>query len=125
MSKPNKITIDDVEYVRADSLQNLEPAVEDGLRYCIVRCRDAGVHSGFVVEKGQEGRTVKIFKSRRLWSWHAKTLSGLATEGITNEKECKFANEVPEITVLDACEIIPCSKSAMSQIRNFKEWVNE
>jgi hypothetical protein len=120
--KPQTITIDDVEYVRKDSLSALADTHE-GMRYCIIRCRDAGVHAGYV--KHHEGREVTLLKSRRLWKWHGKTLSGLATEGTTNADKCKYANEVPEITVLDACEIIPCTGIGKSSITGMKEWVNE
>lgn len=121
MSK-ERITVDGVEYIRADQ-SVLAPPV-DGLRYCIVRCYRAGVHAGFVsVHIGTE---VTLLRSRRLWRWHGKTLSGLATEGTTDATACKYANEIPEITVLDACEIIPCTDAGMRSIREeVGEWVNE
>ena len=119
--KPEQIMINGVEYVRKDSVQTLAEPV-DGMRYCIVRCRDAGVHAGFV--KNHSGREVTLLNSRRLWKWHGKTLSGLATEGTTSAKDCKYANEIPEITVLDACEIIPCTEKGRNEIRNLREWTN-
>lgn len=115
------ITVDGVEYVPADSAL-CTPDVS-GLRYCIVRCRDAGVHAGYV--KSTSGREVVLLKSRRLWRWHAKTLSGLATEGTTNASRCKYANEVPEITLLDACEIIPCTGAGRNSVTGMPEWKNE
>lgn len=123
MSKPETITIDSVRYVREDAVRNLAPSV-DGLRYCIVRCRDAGVHAGFV--KSHSGREVTLLKSRRLWRWWGKTLSGLATEGSFKPNDCKYANEIPEITVLDACEIIPCTEQGMRSIREeVGPWSND
>lgn len=123
MSKPNKITIDGTDYVRAGSNTYLAEPV-DGLRYCIVRCRDAGVHAGFV--RHHDGREVTLLRSRRLWRWWGKTLSGLATEGSFKPKECKYADEIPEITVLDACEIIPCTKAGMRSIREeVGPWKND
>ena len=42
-----EITLNGVVYVPKDSY----PAKDHkGLKYCIVRCKDAGVHSGFVAE---------------------------------------------------------------------------
>jgi len=97
--------------------------VTPDMRYCIIRCRDAGVHAGYVAH--HSGREVTLLKSRRLWKWHGKTLSGLAQEGTTNADECKYANEIPEIMVLDACEIIPCSEAGKASIGMIPDWENE
>lgn len=111
-----EIEINGVTYVRKDSVQqNPMAELENDLQYCIVRCRDAGVHAGFV--QSHNGREVTLLKSRRLWRWYGKTLSGLAIEGSHKESECKYADEIPMITVLDACEIIPCSHRGMDSIR--------
>lgn len=116
-----EVVIDGVTYVPKGS-RIADPV--DGMNYCIVRCRDAGVHAGFVKERA--GREVTLIQSRRLWRWHGKTLSGLATEGTTDANQCKYANEIPEITVLDACEIIPCTHEGMVSIRDGVEpWENE
>ena len=118
----NSIMIDGVEYVRAD-LAPAQHRTED-MRYCIVRCHDAGVHAGFVGERN--GREVELFETRRLWRWWGKTLSGLATEGTFAPEKCKFSDEIPRIVVLDACEIIPCSAKAMRSIReDVGPWKNE
>jgi hypothetical protein len=108
-----RITINGIEYQRAST---------EGFRYCIVRCRDAGVHAGYVAERN--GREVKLLKSRRLWRWHGRTLSGLAIEGTTDIGACKYAPEVPEIEVLDACEIIPCTEAGQKSIEQVPEWTN-
>jgi hypothetical protein len=119
---PETIMIDDVLYVRADSVET-KSAVVDGLSYCVVRCHDAGVHSGFVKER--KSREVVLLKSRRLWRWWGKTLSGLAIEGTTAPEKCKFADELAEITVLDACEVIPCTEIAMKSLRGVAKWTND
>jgi hypothetical protein len=111
----DQITINGANYVLASSVKTPLAEPVDGLRYCIVRCRDAGVHAGFV--KHHNWREVTLLNSRRLWCWYGKTLSGLATEGSTNEDGCKYADEIPEIVVLDACEIIPCTQKGMDSIR--------
>jgi len=117
------IEVNGVKYIPADSVQSLSEADCDGLRYAIIRCRDAGVHAGWV--KHREGREVKLIGSRRLWQWHGKTLSGLATEGTTDASSCKYANEVPEIDLLDACEVIYCTDAGRLSIQAMREWVNE
>lgn len=121
MSK--EILVDSEMYVKA----TLTPAIDtDGLVYCIIRCRDAGVHAGFLKERKEGTREVTLVKSRRLWRWWGKTLSGLATEGTFKPEDCKFADEIPKIILLDACEIIPCSEKAMKSIReDVGPWKNE
>ena len=119
--KIKTIMIDGEEYVRKSDMSLADHVY--GLRYCIVRCHDAGVHAGYVAE--HEGRQVKLLKSRRLWRWYGKTLSGLAIEGTFAPEKCKFANEIPEITVLDACEIIPCTQVAIDSLRGVRDWENE
>lgn len=115
-----KVIINGIEYVPKSS--TLAPSI-DGMSYCIVRCHDAGVHAGFVKERN--GREVTLLNSRRLWRWHGRTLSGLALEGTDDVSHCKFAPEIPEITVLDACEIIPCTEKAVRSIREeVPQWKN-
>jgi len=85
--------------------------------YVIVRCRDAGVHAGILVD--YEGREVVLKESRRLWYWKTKkghSLSGVALNGIAEES--KIAGELPEIILGDACEIIPATKESERSIRN-------
>ena len=118
----DRIKIDDVEYVRADSAPKPEGA------YVIVRCHNAGVHAGYL--SGRGNGIVKLNYSRRLWRWWSKfTLSGLATEGVLKgkESECRFACELPEIdlTESDVCEVIYCTKKARESIQSIKEHSNE
>jgi hypothetical protein len=122
MSKPETMMIDDVKYVRADSINNIADPV-DGMQYCIIRCRNAGVHAGFVKERN--GAEVTLLQSRRLWKWFGKTLSGLALYGTDDSSRCKFADELPEITVLDACEVIPCTEKAINSLRGVAQWEND
>jgi hypothetical protein len=115
---PRTIKIDEVEYVRKSDVENGQPAIDvDGLIYSIVRCHDAGVHAGFV--KQIDGRRVTLLKSRRLWRWnsHDNTLSGISIKGPYSAAECKFGDEVGHIDLLEACEIIHCTREAMDIIR--------
>jgi hypothetical protein len=92
--------------------------VECDGRPVIVRARDAGVHYGKLV--GYEGRTVWLTDSRRLWSWAANSgiaLSGVAMTGV-NKSKSKVDVVVPNITILDACEIIDCSDAAIKSIED-------
>ncbi|MDC7224228.1 MAG: hypothetical protein PQJ60_10845 [Spirochaetales bacterium] len=89
--------------------------------YVIVRCRNAGVHSGILVD--YNGGNVELKESRRLWYFKCKTghsLSGVALHGITGES--KIAGELPSILLPDACEIIPVNADAERSIRDAKEY---
>jgi hypothetical protein len=115
------IKIDDVEYIRKDSID----VTGD---YVIVRCKNAGVHAGHLKEKN--GDFVELENSRRLWRWWSKfTLSGLAMSGILKgkESECRFACELPKLTLItsDVCEIIPCTQEAMKSLKALPEHTNE
>jgi hypothetical protein len=120
----NEIEINGVTYVPKDSLaKNTE-----GLDFCIVRCRNAGVHAGYV-ESRKDG-VLTILDSRRLWRWWSKfTLSGLATAGVLKgkEAECKFSCVLPKLQISehDVCEVIPCSEEARYSINSIKEHSNE
>lgn len=125
MSKPKTMIIDDVKYVREDAI-NQAPQPEGD--YVIVRCKNAGVHSGYL--KSRKNGVVQLENSRRLWRWWSKfTLSGLATCGVLESKksEVKFACVVPKIdlTESDVCEVIYCSKEARESIESIPEHIND
>ena len=120
MAQPNRIVIDDVEYVRADSLSS--PAVNaEGLEYVVIRSKDSGVHAGYLKE--QDGVDVILVNTRRIYYWSgASTLSELATKGAANPNDCKFPAEIPEIRVFGICEVIPCTEEARKSIVSVPEW---
>lgn len=83
----------------------------------IVRCRDAGVHFGKLVN--YEGREVILRDARRMYYWVAQsghTLSGCAIDGITSDS--KITGEVAEIVLTEACEIIACTEKAARSLRD-------
>lgn len=87
----------------------------------IIRGDRSGVFFGTLSEK--ERQEVKLTNCRRLWYWSgAASLSQLAVEGVKNPDDCKFTVTVPEITILDAIEIIPCSTKAIEVIESTREW---
>lgn len=121
-NKPTTITIDDVEYVRKDSVTSSAPAVNtEGLPYVVVRSRDAGCHAGYM--KNKLGNNVTLLQSRRLWYWEgAATLSQLSQEGVKSASDCKFPCEVGEIEILGACEVIYATEQAESSIKGVPVW---
>ena len=90
-------------------------------QYYIIRCEAAGVFAGHI--KSREGREVTLTDCRRLWYWDgAASLSQMAVDGVKEPGNCKFTVTVPEMTVLDAIELIPCSDQAERSIRGVAEW---
>jgi hypothetical protein len=111
---PIEINIDGTRYVRADTMD----AYGD---YVIVRSRDAGVHAGHLMAR--VGDEVALANSRRLWKWQgALTLSELSLTGPVKPGECKFAATLPDITIIGACEVIPCTRMSMDAIKAVPEW---
>ncbi len=84
-------------------------------RRVIVRCRDAGVHFGTLVD--YKGREVNLSNSRRMWYWKCKeghTLSGCAAKGIHSDSKISAALE--SVFLLEACEILLCSEEGAESI---------
>ena len=103
MSAPTSIKIDEVEYVRKDSLTQQKPQGDE----VIVRCYDSGVHIGRLVKDSVNGRVVKLTDARRLWQWSgAFTLNAVSQNGVKRANS-RISISVPEITLLDVCEITP------------------
>ncbi len=91
----------------------------------IVRCRDAGVHFGYL--GGYSGRVVELKNSRRMWKWWAASehsLSGVARCGI-NQSKSKIAGELETIILQDACEIIPMTDPGAINSIQLAEVYNE
>lgn len=91
------------------------------LPYSIVRTYSAGVFAGNLVKrKGQEG---VVKNARRLWYWDgAASLSQLSQDGTSAPSNCKFPCEVPEVTLTQIIEVIPCSKKAEASIKSVPVW---
>lgn len=85
--------------------------------YCIVRCKDAGVHAGIV--EAIDGRSCLLRDARRLWSWRVPMgapsfLSGVATHGI-DTAHSKVGTPI-SVLLTETCEIIPCMPTAQKSI---------
>ena len=87
----------------------------------IFRGDRSGVGYGYL-ELNRVGE-VKIVKCRRRGYWDgAASLSQLALEGVTAPKSCKFTVTVPELTITDLIEFIPCSEAACASIDGVAAW---
>jgi hypothetical protein len=90
-------------------------------QYCIIRSDRAGVFAGNL--KQRDGGEVTLENARRLWYWSgAASISQLAVTGTSRPRDCKFTVTVPEITILGAIEIIPCTDTAEANIKAVAEW---
>lgn len=87
----------------------------------IVRGDRSGVFFGTLAER--KGREVKLTKCRRLWYWDgAASNFQLAAEGVTAPKNCKFTVTIGEIEILDAIEVLTCTKAAIKSIESVQSW---
>jgi len=108
------LTINGIEYVSKENKQ-------EGLEYVIIRTFSAGVHAGYL--KSRKGKEVELINTRRIWYWDgACSLSQLSKDGTNAPDNCKFSCEIEKITLLEAIEIIPCTKKAIKSIKEVPEW---
>ena len=116
-----EIEINGEKYVKKSDLPDIEKPSGD---YVVVRTYSAGVHAGHL--KSRDGKEVTLTNVRRLWYWKgAATLSQVAGAGISNIDACKFPAAIPEITLTEAIEVIPCTDKAKTIIESAKEWVEK
>jgi len=116
----DKLVINGVEYVPAESVQAAAPMLE-GMEYCMVRTYSAGVFAGYV--ESREGKEIVLRKARRIWYWSgAASLSQLATDGTSEPEHCKFPCEVDKVTLTEAIEIIPMTAKAKASIEAVPVW---
>ena len=90
-------------------------------KYYIVRAKDAGVFAGNIKERN--GTEVTMTNVRQLWYWNgAASLMQLAQSGVTSPEDCKFTVTIDELTIMGACEILPCTDIAEQCIKAVAEW---
>lgn len=104
----------------------VKPYPKSKYPYCIVRCRNAGVHAGEVVSR--KNGTLTMRNSRRLWRWwSAATLSELSQAGPIRLSENRYGCVLPTLilTESDVCEVIECTNAARLAIAGVQVWVNK
>ena len=116
----DKITVNGVEYIRADAA-NVQAEPLDGMPYVIIRSDRSGVFAGYLANR--DGQEVDLRNVRRLWYWDgAASLSQLAVDGVSRPDNCKFSVMVPQQIVLTVIEVIPASEKARMSVQAVKEW---
>ena len=114
-----ELEVNGLKYVRKDAAVS-QP---DLSKQTIIRCQNAGVFCGEVVEKNLTTRVVKLKNARRLWYWDgAASLSQMAVTGPSKPQNCKFPVAVPEIELTEVLEVLPCSVAAAKIINEVPVW---
>ena len=114
----NDLTIGQAKELASIFGANTPAPIDNGMigKYVIVRCRDAGVHAGFL--ESHNGRECVLNESRRLWYWkpakNSKFLSGVAAFGL--HEDSKIGAPV-KIHLTENCEIILCTGEAAKSIQ--------
>lgn len=112
------------EIARMFAAETPQAKIDNGMigKYVIVRCHDAGVHAGVLLDYNQ--REAVLGDSRRLWYWKpangAAFLSGIAAEGL--DVSSKIGAPI-KVHLTETCEIILCSDKAARSIQEVKSYV--
>lgn len=87
----------------------------------IVRCDRAGVFFGKI--KSRDGDNVTMTDVSKIWYWNgACAVEQLAVDGTINPTECSLTVVVPEMEVMAAVQIIPCSDKSVRSLSEVKKW---
>src|SRR3990167_3556219 len=114
MNKVKELVVDGSVYV-SKSTQKEKAETFNKMRYVVVRTYSAGVFAGYLEKRN--GKEVVMRKVRKLWYWDgAATLAELSVEGVSKPATCKFPCEVDRIELLEAIEILDCTKQAQESI---------
>lgn len=110
------LVINGVSYVLKDE----KLASFNGMEFCIVRTRDAGVFAGYVKER--KGGEITLVDSIRLWQWYGASLSQLSQEGTPDPEKCRFCMTEQIKYLTEAIEITPCTERARINLQAVKQW---
>lgn len=90
-------------------------------KYYIVRTDRAGVFFGRIKERDHD--EITMINVRKLFYWNgACAVEEIAINGVARPKDCKFTIVIPEMTIADPIQIIPCTDKAVTNIMGVKEW---
>lgn len=115
MSKPKTMIIDDVKYIRADSVPK-HPYNVDGMDYVIVRSREQGVMCGYL--KSINRRTVTLYQARQIWKYDSSfVLPDIAEKGMRNPDNAMLSVAMSQpMIMLEACGVLTCTEMAAKQL---------
>ena len=129
MGKPNEIMIDDVKYVRSDSVKSevVNFTGEETLatrmigKKVIVRTRNEGINAGIVALADETG--VELKDCRRIWYHKPKDKSlswyeGIAASGISSDS--KVSGTVSQKVIIEDYSMTLCTDKAFETIMELK-----
>jgi hypothetical protein len=116
----NELEINGTIYVPRDSVVNNKAQSVDGMPYVIVRTYSAGVFAGYLKERN--GKEVTLINTRRMWYWIGASLSQIAQSGTPKPENCKFPEEVDEVILTEAIEILHTTQACFDSIKKVKVW---
>ena len=89
----------------------------------IVRCNRAGVFFGTLSEYDSNTREARLENVRRIHYWDgAASLTQMAAEGVKKPKNCRFTQAIPDMTVMEVIELIPCSEASILNMEGVPVW---
>jgi hypothetical protein len=93
--------------------------------YVLVRCKDAGVHCGYLERQTRDH--IILTDARRIWRWFgASCLSEIAVHGLnpSKSKDSRIGDSVTRIQLRqsDVCEVIEMHKAGRECIQGFASW---
>lgn len=121
MSEIDTIKINEVEYVRKDSVKNVAVPL-DGKPFVIVRSTTASPFFGYLEKEDDINKTVILVNARRIYEWYgAATLSQLAESGTSQPDKCKFPAPV-KVKLSNVHEIYYATEEAQKNLESVKIW---
>ena len=108
--------------VYVEKTEKTEKTKEEKERVCcIIRTYSAGVFIGYIGKV--DSKICTIYNSRRIWYWSgACSISQLAIEGSKDIENCKIAITVPETTLTEVIEVVPCTNDAIVSLIGAEVW---
>ena len=117
--EPTTMQINEVEYVRKDSLTQKAESFE-GMEAVIVRTYSAGVFYGYL--ESLKGKTAVVRQARRMWKWFGASLSECAQSGTPDKSSCKFPEAVDKVKLTEAIEILYLTEKAKKSLDEVPVW---
>ena len=123
MGNEKTIKINDIEYVRKDSVQSVEFTGEESVasrmigKKVIVRSRNEGINAGIVVLADDTG--VELSGCRRIWYHRPKDLKlswyeGVAVTGLSDDS--KVSGTVSKKIIIEDYSMTECTENAFKSI---------
>lgn len=123
--KPETMMIDDVKYVREDSISNKQTKKINRLTLSIVRSYGAGVFLGYIEDLKAElnGVNIKLLKAKRIFYWDgACSLTQLAMDGTSAPQNCKITDAIDFQFVANVIEVLPVTEKAKKSLDEVIPW---